>query len=94
MFVDEPGRGRPGRGQCDLIEALLEDGLDTSRRRNEAMFNEGVMGDGIMALLGTSIAHEDHAVRACSAFWARRRNGDILRSKSCAEAAQDVAPPL
>jgi class 3 adenylate cyclase len=26
-----------------------------------------VMGDGIMALFGTPIAHEDHAVRACYA---------------------------
>jgi class 3 adenylate cyclase len=34
--------------------------------RYEGTFNQ-VMGDGIMALFGAPIAHEDHAVRACYA---------------------------
>ena len=34
--------------------------------RFEGTVNQ-VMGDGIMALFGAPIAHEDHAVRACYA---------------------------
>ena len=34
--------------------------------RYEGMVNQ-VMGDGIMALFGAPLAHEDHAVRACYA---------------------------
>ena len=30
MFVDEGPRGRHGRGQRDLIEAVLEDGIDVA----------------------------------------------------------------
>jgi class 3 adenylate cyclase len=34
--------------------------------RYEGTVNQ-VMGDGIMALFGAPIAHEDHAIRACYA---------------------------
>ena len=34
--------------------------------RYEGTVNQ-VMGDGIMALFGAPLAHEDHAVRACYA---------------------------
>ena len=34
--------------------------------RYEGTVNQ-VMGDGIMALVGAPVAHEDHAVRACYA---------------------------
>jgi len=34
--------------------------------RYEGTVNQ-VMGDGIMALFGAPVAHEDHAVRACYA---------------------------
>jgi len=34
--------------------------------RYEGTVNQ-VMGDGIMALFGAPVAHEDHAVRACNA---------------------------
>jgi class 3 adenylate cyclase len=36
----------------------------THMHRFEGTVNQ-VMGDGIMALFGAPIAHEDHAVRAC-----------------------------
>jgi class 3 adenylate cyclase len=41
--------------------------------RYEGTVNQ-VMGDGIMALFGAPLAHEDHAVRACYAALRRRRN--------------------
>ena len=40
--------------------------------RYEGTVNQ-VMGDGIMALFGTPLAHEDHAVRACYAALGCRR---------------------
>src|SRR6185295_1547795 len=50
--------------------------------RYEGTVNQ-VMGDGIMALFGAPLAHEDHAVRACYATLrmqdAVRRYSDELR---------------
>jgi class 3 adenylate cyclase/tetratricopeptide (TPR) repeat protein len=50
--------------------------------RYEGTVNQ-VMGDGIMALFGAPIAHEDHAVRACyAALWMQEavtRYGDELQ---------------
>jgi class 3 adenylate cyclase len=50
--------------------------------RYEGTVNQ-VMGDGIMALFGAPIAHEDHAVRACYATLAMqdaiRRYSDEVR---------------
>ena len=45
---------------------LLESELMTAVHRYEGTVNQ-VMGDGIMALFGAPLAHEDHAVRACYA---------------------------
>jgi predicted ATPase/class 3 adenylate cyclase len=46
-----------------LLDPVLERMMDAVHRY-EGMVNQ-VMGDGIMALFGAPLAHEDHAVRAC-----------------------------
>src|SRR2546421_3481039 len=48
-----------------LLDPVLERMIEAVHRY-EGMVNQ-VMGDGIMALFGAPIAHEDHAVRACYA---------------------------
>src|SRR4029450_11486675 len=48
-----------------LLDPVLER-LMAAVRRYEGTVNQ-VMGDGIMALFGAPVAHEDHAVRACYA---------------------------
>jgi Adenylate and Guanylate cyclase catalytic domain/Double zinc ribbon len=50
---------------CMMLDPVLER-MMAAVRRYEGTVNQ-VMGDGIMALFGTPIAHEDHAVRACYA---------------------------
>src|SRR5262245_52422228 len=49
----------------NLLHPVLERMIDAVHRY-EGTVNR-VMGDGIMALFGAPIAHEDHAVRACYA---------------------------
>jgi class 3 adenylate cyclase len=44
-----------------VLERMME-----AVHRYEGTVNQ-VMGDGIMALFGAPLAHEDHAVRACYA---------------------------
>ena len=48
-----------------LLDPVLEHDGGRSTRY-EGTVNQ-VMGDGIMALFGAPLAHEDHAVRACYA---------------------------
>jgi class 3 adenylate cyclase len=48
-----------------VIERMME-----AVHRYEGTVNQ-VMGDGIMALLGAPIAHQDHAVGARYALWRR-----------------------
>jgi class 3 adenylate cyclase/tetratricopeptide (TPR) repeat protein len=48
-----------------ILDPVLEKMMDAVHRY-EGTVNQ-VMGDGIMALFGAPIAHEDHAVRACYA---------------------------
>jgi class 3 adenylate cyclase/tetratricopeptide (TPR) repeat protein len=48
-----------------ILDAVLERMMDAVHRY-EGTVNQ-VMGDGIMALFGAPVAHEDHAARACYA---------------------------
>src|SRR5438093_112642 len=48
-----------------LLDPVLER-MRAAVHRYEGTVNQ-IMGDGIMALFGASLAHEDHAVRACYA---------------------------
>src|SRR5215470_1911447 len=48
-----------------ILDAVLEHMMEAVHRY-EGTVNQ-VMGDGIMALFGAPLAHEDHAVRACYA---------------------------
>jgi class 3 adenylate cyclase/tetratricopeptide (TPR) repeat protein len=49
----------------DILDPVLERMMEAVHRY-EGTVNQ-VMGDGIMALFGAPLAHEDHAVRACYA---------------------------
>jgi class 3 adenylate cyclase/tetratricopeptide (TPR) repeat protein len=65
-----------------LLDPVLER-LMAAVHRYEGTVNQ-VMGDGIMALFGAPIAHEDHAVRACYAALAmqeaiRRYSQEVRR---------------
>ena len=66
-----------------LLDPVLER-LMAAVHRYEGTVNQ-VMGDGIMALFGAPIAHEDHAVRACYAALAmqeaiRRYSEEVRRA--------------
>jgi class 3 adenylate cyclase len=65
-----------------LLDPVLERMMEAVHRY-EGTVNQ-VMGDGIMALFGAPLAHEDHAVRACYAALAmqqamRRYTADVRR---------------
>ena len=60
-----------------LLDPVLEHMMEAVHRY-EGTVNQ-VMGDGIMALFGAPLAHEDHAVRAC---YAALRMQDAVRQYS------------
>jgi class 3 adenylate cyclase/tetratricopeptide (TPR) repeat protein len=67
-----------------ILDPVLERMMNAVHRY-EGTVNQ-VMGDGIMALFGAPIAHEDHAVRACYAALAmqtaiRRYSEDLRRTQ-------------
>jgi hypothetical protein len=70
LFADLKGSTEIIQGlDPEEARALLDPTLHimmTAVHRYEGTVNQ-VMGDGIMALFGAPIAHEDHAVRACYA---------------------------
>jgi class 3 adenylate cyclase len=70
LFVDLKGSmellaDRDPEAARQLVDPVLEQMMEAVHRY-EGTVNQ-VMGDGIMALFGAPIAHEDHAVRACYA---------------------------
>jgi class 3 adenylate cyclase len=60
-----------------ILDPVLEHMMEAVHRY-EGTVNQ-VMGDGIMALFGAPIAHEDHAVRAC---YAALQMQDVVRRYS------------
>ena len=48
-----------------LLDPVIEHMMEAVHRYEGTVSN--LMGDGIMALFGAPLAHEDHAVRACYA---------------------------
>ena len=64
-----------------ILDPILEHMMEAVHRY-EGTVNQ-VMGDGIMALFGAPVAHEDHAVRACYAALSMqasaKRYGDEVR---------------
>jgi ribosomal protein L37E len=70
LFADIKGSmelfaGRDPEAAQKLFDPVI-DSMIEAVHRYEGTVNR-VMGDGIMALFGAPIAHEDHAVRACYA---------------------------
>jgi class 3 adenylate cyclase len=59
-----------------LLDPVLERMMEAVHRY-EGTVNQ-VMGDGIMALFGAPLAHEDHAVRACYAALRMQRRITLL----------------
>src|SRR5262249_49405218 len=70
MFADVKGSmefvvGRDPEDAQTLLDPVIERMIDAVHHY-EGTVND-IMGDGIMALFGAPLAHEDHAVRACYA---------------------------
>jgi class 3 adenylate cyclase/tetratricopeptide (TPR) repeat protein len=70
-----------------ILDAVVER-MIAAVHRYEGTVNQ-VMGDGIMALFGAPIAHEDHAVRACYA--ALRMQESVKQYAEDAQRSQGVA---
>src|SRR5258705_6173761 len=70
----------------DRLFRLLADGV----HRYEGTINQ-YTGDGIMALFGAPIAHEDHAERACAAALEMTRELEVLADELRREYEVDLA---
>jgi len=71
----------------ELIDPILEIMMEAVHRFGGTV--NQVLGDGIMALFGAPLAHEDHAVRAC---YASLRMREMFRRYAATMAAKGVAP--
>ena len=84
LFADLKGSTELIRGlDPEVAQRLLDGALHAMMdavHRYEGTVNQ-VMGDGIMALFGAPLAHEDHAVRACYAALALQ---DAMREYAAA----------
>src|SRR5438128_1632884 len=69
-----------------LLDPVLESMMEAVHRY-EGTVNQ-VMGDGIMALFGAPLAHEDHAVRACYA--ALRMQDSVRRYAEVVRRAEGI----
>jgi class 3 adenylate cyclase len=70
-----------------VLDPVLEHMMEAVHRYEDTV--NQVMGDGIMALFGAPLAHEDHAVRACYA--ALRMQETIKRYAEAARREHGVA---
>ena len=68
-----------------LLDPVLERMMEAVHRY-EGTVNQ-VMGDGIMALFGAPLAHEDHAVRACYAALRMQERCGATRRRCAARTA-------
>jgi predicted ATPase/class 3 adenylate cyclase len=73
-----------------ILDPILEQMMEAVHRY-EGTVNQ-VMGDGIMALFGAPLAHEDHAVRACYA--ALRMQESVKRYGESVRRQQGVLPQI
>ena len=78
--------GRDPEDARVLIDGVLERMMEAVHRY-EGTVNQ-IMGDGIMALFGAPVAHEDHALRACYA--ALRMQGSVKRFSAEVQATAGV----
>ena len=72
------------RRRARILDPVLERMMEAVHRY-EGTVNQ-VMGDGIMALFGAPLAHEDHAVRACYAALRMQESGQAVRRGGAAHA--------
>ncbi len=74
-----------------LLDPVLELMMEAVHRY-EGTVNQ-VMGDGIMALFGAPLAHEDHAVRACYAALRMQEAVRRLRRRGAAQRGRSHPDP-
>src|SRR5215208_1213434 len=86
LFADIVGsteliRGRDAEEAQRLLDGVVQVMMDAVHQYEGTVSR--LMGDGLMAMFGAPVAHEDHAVRACYAALAMvdgvRRHGEVAR---------------